>query len=77
MIGELKEQLINDISKLQALLEEFGFEHIDVRGNSMRFARNHEGGRNISIRLDDPYINVMDFVRGEKTDIISYIINYW
>lgn len=74
MIGELKEQLINDISKLQALLEEFGFEHINIRGNSMRFARDEQGGQNISIRLDDPYINVMDFVRGEKTDIISYII---
>lgn len=74
MIGELKEQLINDVSKLQALLEEFGFEHINIRGNSMRFARDVQGGQNISIRLDDPYINVMDFVRGEKTDIISYII---
>lgn len=74
MIGELKEQLINDISKLQALLEEFGFCHINIRGNSMRFARSEDGGQNISIRLDDPYINVMDFVRGEKTDIISYII---
>ena len=74
MIGELKEQLINDISKLQALLEEFGFCHINIRGNSMRFARSEDGGQNISIRLDDPYINVMDFVHGEKTDIISYII---
>lgn len=40
----------------------------------MRFARNSEGGQNISIRLDDEYLNVMDFVHGEKTDIISYII---
>ena len=74
MIGELKQQLLDDISKLQALLEEFGFEHINVRGNSMRFARSENGGQNISIRLDDEYLNVMDFVRGEKTDIISYII---
>lgn len=74
MIQELKKQLRDNPDNIRQLLEEFGFEHINIRGNYIRFARNHEGGQNISICLDDEYINVMDFVHGERTDIISYII---
>ena len=74
MIQELKKQLQENPDNIRQLLEEFGFEHINIRGNYIRFARNHEGGQNISICLDDEYINVMDFVHGERTDIISYII---
>lgn len=74
MIQELKKQLQENPNNIRQLLEEFGFEHINIRGNYIRFARNHKGGQNISICLDDEYINVMDFVHGERTDIISYII---
>lgn len=74
MLAELKKQLRENPESIKSLLTEFGFEHINIRGNSLRFARNDVGGQNISIRLDDEYLNVMDFVRGERLDIISYII---
>ena len=74
LITELKKQLIENPESICSLLEEFGFEHINIRGNNMRFARNNSGGQNISIRLDDEYIGVTDYVHGERTDIISYII---
>lgn len=74
MIAELKKKLIEDPELIRSLLEEFNFEHINIRGNNIRFARNLEGGQNISIRLSDEYLNVTDFVRGDRTDIISYII---
>lgn len=74
MIQELKKELLKNPENICTLLTEFGFEHINIRGNYLRFARNHEGGQNISICLEDEYLNVMDFVRGERTDIISYII---
>ena len=75
MIAELKKELLKDPESIRELLEEFGFEHINIRGNYLRFARNHEGGQNISLCLDDEYLNVMDFVHGERKDIISYIIS--
>jgi len=74
MIAELKKQLIENPESIRSLLQEFGFEHINIRGNNMRFARNSSGGQNINIRLDDEYLGVTDYVHGEKTDIISYII---
>ena len=74
LITELKKQLIENPDAICSLLTEFGFEHINIRGNNLRFARNSSGGQNISIRLDDEYLNVTDFVHGERTDIISYII---
>lgn len=74
MIQELKKQLLNNPESIRALLEEFDFEHINIRNNNIRFARNSNGGQNINIRLDDEYLNVMDYVRGERADIISYII---
>lgn len=74
MIGELKEELLKEPESIRSLLESFGFEHINIRGNNIRFARNSDGGQNISINLNDKYINVRDYVRGESLDIISYII---
>lgn len=75
MIAELKKELLKDPESIRELLEEFGFEHINIRGNYMRFARSVDGGQNISLCLDDEYLNVMDFVHGKKKDIISYIIS--
>lgn len=44
-----------------------------MRGKNIRFARDEDGGNNISLRLDE-YLWVKDFVTGVSTDIISYII---
>ena len=75
MLNKIKEQLIEQPEKLIELLEDFGFEHINHRGSEIRFARDLQGGSNISIRLkNNPYCCVSDWSRGVSTDIISYII---
>lgn len=75
MLNEIKEKLIESPEKLVELLESFGFEHINHRGNEIRFARDWQGGSNISIKLkNNPYCVVSDWSRGVCTDIISYII---
>ena len=75
MLNKIKEQLIEQPEKLVDLLSHFGFEHINHRGNEIRFARDWQGGSNISIRLkNNPYCCVSDWSRGVNTDVISYII---
>ena len=75
VLNKIKEQLIEQPEKLVELLENFGFEHINHRGSEIRFARDWQGGANISIRLNNnPYCCVSDWSRGISTDIISYII---
>lgn len=75
MLNEIKTQLIDNPDKLVELLENFGFERINHRGNEIRFARDWQGGSNISIRLkNNQYCVVFDWSRGVTTDIISYII---
>ena len=75
MLNKIKEQLIEQPEKLVELLASFGFEHINHRGSEVRFARDWQGGPNISIRLkNNPYCCVSDWSRSINTDIISYII---
>ena len=75
MIQELKKQLLEDPENIRTLLEEFEFEHITIKRNEIRFARNSEGGQNIRIRLENnDYLNVTDYARSERCDIVSYII---
>jgi hypothetical protein len=75
VLNEIKEMLVDNPEKLVELLETFGFEHITHRGNEIRFARDWQGGSNISIRLkNNQYCVVFDWSRGVTTDIISYII---
>lgn len=75
MISELKKQLLEDPENIYTLLEEFEFEHITIKRNEIRFARNSEGGQNIRIKLENnDYLNVTDYARSEHCDIVSYII---
>lgn len=75
MLKKIKEQFIEQPEKLVELLEHFSFEHINHRGSEIRFARDWQGGSNISIRLkNNPYCCVSDWSRSVSTDIISYII---
>ena len=75
MISELKKQLLEDPENICTLLEEFEFEHITIKRNEIRFARNSEGGHNIRIKLENnDYLNVTDYARSEHCDIVSYII---
>lgn len=75
MISELKKQLLEDPENICTLLEEFEFEHITIKRNEIRFARNSDGGQNIRIKLENNnYLNVTDYARSEHCDIVSYII---
>ena len=75
MLTDIKQMLIENPEHIVELLERFEFCHIHLKRNEIRFARNEEGGQNISIRLEDnPSIYVKDFVTNENGDIIAYIM---
>ena len=75
VLNEIKQQLLEKPEKIVELLETFSFEHIHHRGTEIRFARDLQGGSNISIRLkNNEFLCVNDWSRGVNTDIISYII---
>lgn len=75
MIGDIKKLMLESPeTTIVPLLESFGFAHILIRNNSIRFARSEDGGRNISIKLkDNEFLNVHDFVTSAHKDIFSYI----
>jgi DNA primase len=75
VIGDIKKLMLESPQEtIVPLLESFGFAHILMRNGSIRFARSEEGGRNISIRLqDNEFLNVHDFVTSAHKDIFSYI----
>lgn len=73
-ISDIKERLLEEPQKITELLEHYGFERISLRHNEIRCARDHEGGPNIAMRLqDNPWCNVADFARGYKGDVFSFI----
>lgn len=73
-ITDIKERLLQEPDKIVELFEHFGFEHINLRLNEIRFARNAEGGSNISMRLqNNEWCNISDYARGYKGDIFSFI----
>lgn len=73
-ISDIKEKLLEEPQKITELLEHFGFEHISLRHNEIRCARDSDGGPNIAMRLqDNQWCNIVDFARGYKGDIFSFI----
>ena len=73
-ISDIKNRLIEEPQKITELLEHYGFEHISLRHNEIRCSRDHEGGPNIAMRLqDNQWCNIADFARGYKGDIFSFI----
>lgn len=75
MLNEIKEELLKNHDSIVELLSSFGFEHIKPLRKEIRFARDHKGGQNISIKLENnENIKVSDFARGISKDIFSYII---
>ena len=73
-ITDIKEALLQDSNNIVSLLEQYDFCHINLRPNEIRFARSHDGGKNISIRLqNNEWLNVADFARGYTGDIFSFI----
>ena len=72
---DIKKKLIESPDKIVDLLETYEFCHINPRPNEIRFARDEQGGQNISIRLqNNDFVNVNDFARSFRGDIFSYII---
>ena len=75
MFAEIKLLLINQIDSLCELLELYGFENINYRHSEIRFARDADGGQNISIKLENnDALMVHDFVKSIHTDIFAYIM---
>lgn len=75
MLNEIKEELLKNTDAIVTLLGSFNFEHIKPLRKEIRFARDVQGGPNISIRLENnENIFVNDFARGISKDIFSYII---
>lgn len=75
MIKDIKELLLKDPDAIVELLQDFGFENIRLNSREIRFARDHRGGMNISIRLENnPNVAVNDFARSVHMDIFSYIM---
>ena len=75
MLSEIKKELLRKPDAIIELLESFDFAHIKPSSKDIRFARNEQGGKNISIRLkDNEHAYVNDFARGISKDIFSYII---
>lgn len=73
-ISDIKEALLQDSNNIVSLLEQYDFCHINLRPNEIRFARSQDGGKNISIRLqNNEWLNVADFARGYTGDIFSFI----
>lgn len=75
MLSEIKEELLKQPNAIVELLERFDFTHIKPSNKEIRFARDHKGGKNISIRLErNESLYVNDFARGVSKDIFGYII---
>ena len=75
MIKDIKELLLKDPDAIVELLQDFGFENIRLNSREIRCARDHKGGMNISIRLENnENVCVNDFARSVHMDIFSYIM---
>lgn len=73
-ISDVKSRLLEEPEKIVELLETYNFEHISLRQNEIRFARSVDGGPNISMRLqNNEWCNIVDFARGYRGDIFSFI----
>lgn len=75
MLSDIKRKLMEDPEKLRELLDYYGFAHVHLKHNELRFARNEEGGLNIRIRLNaNDNITTNDYVTGFSKDVIAFIM---
>ena len=73
---ELKAVMLRQPERIVDLLEFYDFSHIEIKSREIRFARNEDGGPNISIRLEEnENLTVVDYVKNVKTDIFAYIMS--
>ena len=75
VLSEIKEELLKNPDAIMELLEYFDFTRIKPSTKEIRFARDEQGGLNISIRLENnENVYVNDYARGVSKDIFSYIM---
>lgn len=75
MINDILEKLSENTDAIVELLEEYGYAKFKNNGREIRFARNEDGGLNISIWLrNNPACLVKDFVTNETNNIINFIM---
>lgn len=75
MFVEIKKLLIEQIESLLDMLEFYEFEHITYKQKEIRFARDIDGGQNISIKLENnENLMVRDFVYSISEDIFAFIM---
>lgn len=75
MFKELKKMLLDNVECVCELLNFFGFADVIPHNHEIRFRRDEQGGRNISIKMDEnPSILVHDFARSVSLDIFAYIV---
>lgn len=75
VLSEIKEELLKNSEAIMELLEHFDFTRIKPSTREIRFARDDQGGLNISIRLENnENVYVNDYARGVSKDIFSYIM---
>ena len=75
MLSEIKIELLKQPDAIVELFEYFDFTNFKLSSREIRFARDHQGGLNISIRLErNECLYVNDFARGTSLDVFSYII---
>ena len=75
MLSEIKEELLKHPDAIVELFEYFDFTNFKLSSREIRFARDHQGGLNISIRLErNECLYVNDFARGMSLDVFSYIM---
>ena len=75
MVQELKNMLLSDPDSIVSLLEQYDFCKITINSREIRFARDEEGGHNISIRLyENDSLTVIDYAHNIRCDLIAYIM---
>lgn len=76
MLTEIKKNLLEQPDKIIELLEHYGYAHIKLHHNYISCARDESSSpKSIVVWLEDnDYLNVNDFPRNLRQDIISYIM---
>lgn len=76
MLSDIKKELIKHPSKIQDILEHFGFCHIEIHNSYINFGRNEEGSKkSIVIQLqNNDWLMVKDYPKVIYCDFFSYII---
>lgn len=74
-IEDVKKELQQNPEIISEILSEYGFCHINIKHNCIKFAEHEDGNKTAcNLMLDDPNLFIKDFVRGHSGDIFSFIM---